>query len=152
MAGPLEAVETADQQLAAPDRPVGAVPGAVIDRADGRATLPVLGQARRQVGVVMLDPDGLEVLALERIFGREVLRMQIVSHEFGAHSEEAGEVLDALGEALKRLVILQVADVMRHPRSRALRHAEGVLQLRAAGEDGACCLQRNRDARRGVAA
>ena len=34
----------------------------------------------------------------------------------------------------QRLLVLEVADVVAHPGARALGHAEGVLQLRAAGE------------------
>ena len=63
MAGALEAGQIADEQLAAPDRPVGAVAGAVEDRADRRPGLAVLGQAGREVRVVMLHADVLDVVA-----------------------------------------------------------------------------------------
>ena len=58
--GALEARQVADQQLAAPDRAVGAVAGAVVDRPDRRAGLAVLGQAGREVGVMVLHPDELD--------------------------------------------------------------------------------------------
>ena len=48
--------QVAAQQLAAPDRAVGAVAGAVVDRARRRLDA-VLGEARREVGVVVLDGD-----------------------------------------------------------------------------------------------
>ena len=59
--------EVADEELPAPDRPVGAVPGAVEDRADGRAGLAVLRQAGGEVGVVVLDGDAVDALALQGV-------------------------------------------------------------------------------------
>ena len=55
------------QQLAAPDGPVEPVAGAVEDRADRRPGDAVLGQARGQVGVMVLDADELDAVALERV-------------------------------------------------------------------------------------
>ena len=74
---PLEAGEVAAQQLAAPERPVGAVAGAVEDERERRARLAVLGEARRGVRVVVLDADELGVL-LERPLRREVLGVEVV--------------------------------------------------------------------------
>ena len=51
----LESDEIADEHLPAPDRAVRPVPRAVVDRADGRALEAVLGEARGEVGVVVLD-------------------------------------------------------------------------------------------------
>ena len=53
---------------------------------------------------------------------------------FGAHVKEAAEVLDTLGERPERLVVLQVADVVRHECAPALGEAEGVFQFGAAGQ------------------
>ena len=53
----LESAQVAAQQLAAPDGAVGAVAGAVVDRADRRRRHAVLGEARREVRVVVLDAD-----------------------------------------------------------------------------------------------
>ena len=92
----LEAAEIADQQLAAPDRAVGAVAGAVEDRADRRAGLAVLGQSRGQVRVVMLHADQLDALALERVLGRQVVRVQVVGDDLRLDREEPLEVLDPL--------------------------------------------------------
>ena len=51
---PLEAGEVAAQQLAAPERPVGAVAGPVEDERERGAGLAVLGEASGGVGVVVL--------------------------------------------------------------------------------------------------
>ncbi len=63
----VEPAQVADQDLAAPDRAVGAVAGTVEDRADGGPGLAVLGQAGGEVRVVVLDGDELDALALERV-------------------------------------------------------------------------------------
>ena len=87
--------EPADQQLATPDRAVLAVAGAVEDRPYGRAVLAVLGEARREVGMVVLHPDEAHVLELERVLGRQVLGMEVVRHHLRLDGEQALEVLDA---------------------------------------------------------
>ena len=82
----LESVEVAAQQLAAPERSVGAVPGAVEDERQRRALLAVLGETRGGVRVVVLDADELCFL-LERPLRREVLRVEIVRDELGLDAE-----------------------------------------------------------------
>ena len=69
----LEAAQVAVQQLAAPDRAVGPVAGAVVDRADRGLRLAVLGEAGGEVGVVVLHADVLDAVALERVRGRQVV-------------------------------------------------------------------------------
>ena len=113
--GALKPPHVADQQLAAPDGAVGPVAGAVEDRADRRARLAVLGEARRQVRVVVLHADELDAVALERVLGRQVLGVQVVGDDLGRDREQPLEVLDPLGERAQRLVVLQVADVVADP-------------------------------------
>ena len=92
----LEAVEAADQQLPAPDRAVGAVPGRRRRSRRRPVRLAVLGERRRQVGVVVLDADEPDAVALERVLGREVLGVKVVRDDLGRHREQALEVLDPL--------------------------------------------------------
>ena len=134
VAGPLEARRTAHQKLPAPDRSVAAVAGAVVDRPHRGTELAVLGQAGREVGVVVLDPEGLDALALERLARGEVVRMQIVGDHGRLDAEQALEVGHPLAERAQGLPIAQVADVVAHPGSTSLGQAEGVLELRAAGQ------------------
>ena len=82
----LERREIAAQQLAAPQRSVGAVPGAVEHQRQRRAGEAVLGQARGGVGVVVLHADQLGVLALAPS-GREVVGVQVVRDHVGADVE-----------------------------------------------------------------
>ena len=77
--------------------------------------LAVLGQARRQVRVVVLDPDQLDAVEIERVFGRQVLGVQVVGDDLGLDREQRSEVLDPLGERAERLVVLEVADVVADP-------------------------------------
>src|SRR4030081_1676869 len=109
MAGPPEAVHPSDEHLPSPDRAVAAVAAAVEYRRDGVALLAVLGEARREVRVMVLHSDRLDPLPLERVSRREIVGMQVVDDDGGLDLEEALEVLDPLGEGAQRLVVLEVA-------------------------------------------
>ena len=85
-ASALERGEVAAQQLAAPERPVGPVAGAVEDERERRALLAVLGEAGGRVRVVVLDADELAVL-LERPLRREVLGVEVVGDDLGLDAE-----------------------------------------------------------------
>ena len=85
MGQPLESVQVAAEELAAPQRPVRAVPGAVEDQRERRPRLAVLGEAGGRVGVVVLHADQLGVL-LERPLRREVLRVEVVRDHAGLTS------------------------------------------------------------------
>ena len=134
MAGALEAVEAAGQQLAAPHGAVEAVAGAVVDRPDRRPALAVLGQHRRQVGVVVLHAHVGDVLAGERVGRRQVVGVQVVGHDLRRDREEPLEVRHAHGEGAQGLLVAQVADVVARPCARALGQAEGALELGSAGQ------------------
>ena len=106
VAGALEPAQVADQQLAAPDRAVGRrspVPSKIAPTAGPR--LAVLGQAGGEVGVVVLDADELDALALERVRGRQVVRMQVVGDDRGRDREQPLEVRDALAKRAQRLAV-----------------------------------------------
>ena len=59
---PLVALEVGAQELAAPERSVGPVAGAVEDEGERRPRLAVLGEARSRVRVVMLHLDQRQAL------------------------------------------------------------------------------------------
>ena len=151
-AGALVAAQVADEQLAAPDRAVVAESGAVEDRPDGRARDPLLGEARGQVGMVMLDADQCHVVALERVLGRQVARMKIVGDESRHDREGPLEVLDALAVGGERRDVLEVADVMRDPGVRSARDAERGLLLGTARQQRARGVDRQPQRVRHVAA
>ena len=111
---------------------VRAVAHAVVDRADRGTGDAVLGQAGREVRVVVLHADELDAVALERVGRGEQVGVQVVRDDLGAHVEEPLEVLDALAEGRERLRVAQVADVVADPRARPTREAERALQLGAA--------------------
>jgi hypothetical protein len=112
----------------------------------------VLGKARRQVSVMVLHREQPHAVELVRVLRGEVLRVQVVGHDLRLDREQALEVLDPLSERPQRLEVLEVADVVADPGALALRHAERVLQLGAAGEDLALGAIGERHARRDVAA
>ena len=139
--------QVAAQDLPAPHRAVGAVARAVEDRADRRPGLAVLGQARREVRVVVLHADELDVLALERVGGREVVRVQVVRDDLGRDREQPLEVRDALAERAQRLVVAPGRRGAGRPtRVRAPGQAERALELGAAGQHVARGRDRQRSA------
>ncbi len=62
----------------------------------------MLSKARREVRVVVLDADelqlGIVVRPLQRVPGREVVRVEVVRDHSRLDREEPLEVLDALAE------------------------------------------------------
>ena len=92
MTDPLEPAQVAEQQLAAPDGAVLAVAGAVVDRTDRRPPLAVLGQRGGEVGMVVLDADVLDALALERVCGGQVAGMQVVRDDAWLDREQPLEM------------------------------------------------------------
>lgn len=134
VADALEPGQVREQELAAPDRAVGAVTRAVEGDAEDRAILAVVRQARSDVRVVMLDADVLDAFELERVLRGQVLGMQIVRDDGRGDVEQLPPMPDALGVGLERLVVLEVADVMRDERVVVFRQAEGVFQLGAAAQ------------------
>ena len=136
MPGPFEAGQVRDEELAAPQGAVGAVPGAVEGHPDHRAFMAVVGQAGGDVRVMVLHAAGVHV-EVESVLGGQVLRVQVVGDDLRVDAEQPAEVLDALGERAQRRRVLQVPDVVGYERAVGRRQAERVLQLGAAGQHGA---------------
>ena len=119
MADALEAAQVADQQLAAPDRAVGAVAGAVEDRRRRRAGLAVLGEAGGEVRVVVLHADMLDA---RRARARSA---STGSRGAGRGRRPRASTANRRSKCsipsrkdLQRLVVAQVADVVADPRPR----------------------------------
>ena len=77
---------------------------------------PVLGQHAGDVGVVVLHADLAPDVQIERVFGRQVVRVQVVGDRLGLDVEQALEVLDPFAERGQRLQVFQVADVVADER------------------------------------
>jgi len=78
---PAKVLVIADQELAAPDRPIGAVAGAVERDPEDRPGQPVLGHATGHVRMVVLHGKQLDALpgrALPGVARRGVVRVQVV--------------------------------------------------------------------------
>ncbi len=138
VAQPLEARAVDAQQLAAPGRAVGAQPDAVERQADRRRGVAVLRADRRDVGMVVLDGERGNA-ALRREPGREAAGVEIGMQVVGAgprlHLQDGEEVLHRLVQRLAGRRVVEVADVRRQERLVAARHADGVLEPGARGED-----------------
>ena len=147
-----EFAEVAGEDLASPDGAVGPVARAVEDRPHRLLGDAVLRQARRQMRVVVLDRDGFDALARERVTGRQVVGMEVVGDDLGLDREQSPEMVDPAAIGLERLEVLQVSHVGTDPRAGALGDAEGVLELGPAAEDRTRGCERQRDRRGCVAA
>ena len=130
---PAELGQVGDQELTAPDRAVGAVPGPVERDPDDRAGLAVVGQAGGDVRVVVLDPRQVHPVQVQGVLGGQVLRVQVVGHHLGLDAEQPSVVLDTLRERAQCLGVLQVPDVMGQERPVPFGEAERVLQFGSAG-------------------
>ena len=101
----------ADEQLAAPDRPVIAEAQAVEGEAEHRALQSVLGHRGRDVRVVMLDRDGGHSQLLREPGARQV-GMQVVRDQLGLHAEDLTVPVERLAEGTHGLLGVEVADVL----------------------------------------
>ena len=137
----LECVVAGDEDLATPDRAVGAVAGAVEREADHPLTVghTVLGHHRRDVGVVVLDERHLATrVGLSPPPGL-IARVRVGDEQVGFDPVHLGELVRGLLERGERLDAAHVADVLAHPRVGTGCEAERVLQLTADGDDRRRC-------------
>ena len=130
-----KAGQVGDEELAAPERAVGAVPDAVEADRQHRLGAAVLDETRRGVGVVVLHSDRRQP-ELEGELRRQVLRMEVVGDDLGHDPVQPGKVVDRLEERPVRRQVLEVADVMAGDDVAALGDGDGALQLRTDGEHG----------------
>ena len=116
---PLEAGQVGHQDLAAPDRAVGAPAEPVEGDADHRTGLAVVGQAGGDVGVVVLDAGQLDGAAALSSRSRAYLvdrysGCRSWATTSGRTSNSRPKCSIPLGEGPPGLVVLQVADVVGH--------------------------------------
>ena len=78
MRAALKSGEIGHQKFAAPNLAVGAEARSIKGHADHFVGDPILGHATRDVRVMVLDADLLNIRHLQRQLGAEILRMQIV--------------------------------------------------------------------------
>src|ERR1700722_18213876 len=98
MADALEFRQVRDQKFAAPDCAVEPESEPVESNPDRRSLRPVISKARSDVRVMMLDADELDAFQFERIFRRQILRMQIEGDHRGIHIEQSSKMIDAFAE------------------------------------------------------
>ena len=139
-------VQVAAQELAAPDRAVGAVAGAVVDRARRALGSPCSARHGGEVRVVVLDADRRAGRGRARTWSRGTPGAGRGRRARASTANSRSKCAIAVGEGAQRLVVAQVADVVRDPRAAVAGERERVLQLGADGQ------QRRRGARRGSVA
>ncbi len=105
----------------------------------------MLGHARRDVGVVVLDRKDLGGWPIRsmlwviyvplRIARRQVVGMHIMGDDFWLYTKQPLEVLDHGLVRDQGLVVLHVANVLAHEGVVFPGHAEGILKLSATAQD-----------------
>jgi hypothetical protein len=101
VAHPFEPGEVGDHHLATPDGAVGAVAGAVEAEADDRAGVAVLGQQRRQMGVVVLHLDHRPIAGHPPgPVGRQIAGVGVAGQQLRVRWRTATHVLDGALEGL----------------------------------------------------
>jgi hypothetical protein len=146
----LEARQLAPQELAAPERAVGAIAGPVEDQRQRGSGLAVLGKTRRGMCVMVLDADELGVL-LECPLRREVLGVEVVCDDFRLDTEHSEVELEIGAEGAVCGLGVEIAKVGREERLLAARDAERALQLGAGRDQRAFHRKRKPKRLRGVA-
>ena len=141
-----------DEKLAAPDAAIASIASSVERNADDRPRDAVFGNDARNVRVVMLYADGCDPLAIQRVCRRCVVRMQVVGDDGRLDVCQPLERLDGPLERLQHVEVPQVADVRAEHHCTVCSDADGVLQVRAAGENRHRKLERCRNCHRDVAA
>ncbi len=146
----LESAVSAHEPLAAPDRAVLAIAGAVERDADHAALIrrpAVLRQRSRDVRLVMLDAVQRQVVLGGEGLGqarRGVIGMQIAGHDLRLQPEEMLVGRQRRPVVLQRLDVLHIADVLADEGVFVAGEGEGVLELRPRRED-ALGLERQPD-------
>ena len=136
---PLDRGVGPEQQLAAPDRAVVPIAGAVEGEPEHRlAHRPrMLGQQRGEMRVVVLhqqDSSPRRLRPLARPAVRQVPRMQVGHHRLRSHPSQRAEHVDRAFQRLQGRQRADVAEVLGEPRALARCHADGRLQLAADGQ------------------
>ena len=99
MARALEPAEIGDEELPAPDMAVRAVARSVPGHPDDGRVEPVVGQAARDVGVMVLDRDPLDSLERLRVGGRAVARVEVVGDDLRRAVEQSLPVTSGMRAA-----------------------------------------------------
>src|SRR5262249_42158467 len=105
----LEPVEIRQQEFAAPDVPIRAIARAVPRDADHTRIDPVVGQATRDVRVVMLDRHETYIVKHPRVGRRPIAGMEIMSDDAGREIEQALEMADGLRPATVGALVAEIA-------------------------------------------
>src|SRR5436309_1958368 len=109
---PFKVQKIGGHYLTAPYCTVCAVACAIGGDSDHRPLQSMLSYHTSNMRMVMLDANFPGDVRVERVFCRQILRVQVVGNRLRINIEEALEMLNALTERGERLQVLQVADMM----------------------------------------
>jgi hypothetical protein len=87
MGRPMKGGQIPQQNLSSPDLSVLTIAGSVQGESDSRSIGPMLCQAAHQMGVVVLDSHGGDLLLLFGKFRAQVVWVKVVDQNFGKNIE-----------------------------------------------------------------
>jgi len=126
-----EILQISDQKFPAPHRRVDSIAETVERNSDRRPLFSIVGQAGRDLRVMMLHANQFDAIKLQRLLGREIFGMKIVGDDRRIDRKQPPVMLDTLGERAQRFVIFKIAD------------ARGWRRDQAAVADGGCVPRRD---------
>jgi len=128
--GTLKAPAIAHQELAAPNLAVETVARAIPDHTDCRLIQAVFCQHRRQVCMMMLNPDHGQPHRRGQP-RRVIVWVHIASDHLGLHIKKLLVERQRIVVMLHGLDVLHVADVLAHKSVAIPRQSKGRLELRS---------------------
>src|SRR5215831_14872269 len=152
MTGPLVPAEVGDEELAAPDMAVRAVPGAVPGDADDAGVEAVVGEATRDVCMMMLDGDTLDTLERPRVRARAIPRMKVMSHDARRQIEQLLEVRHCVDPCSPSNGVGEIAEMLAEKRVAPAHQGKDALEFPTDRQDGSCRLVRKADRERHITA
>ncbi len=109
---PPETEEISDHDLSAPNLTIRSIACPIERDTNHRARQMVLGHATGDMGVVVLDGNGLHVFLLQSPLGRKVAGMKIVGDHGRLPLQNAFKVRDGFLKKVVGSQVLQIADVL----------------------------------------
>jgi len=130
------------QEIAAPDRTVGTVAGAVHDDRQDRVGNPVLGHHRHRMGVMMLDAVQGEV----QFFGvaaAEIVGVEVAGDDLRRYLEDLAQMPDRFGVEGQRFEVEQITDMLAENDGAIPSQAEGAFSRRRSRGSAAAATARS---------
>ena len=147
MREPAKAEKIGDHCLAAPDSAVGAVARTVEGETYRRSLMAMLGHARDEVSVMVLNGNGAHAQVRSE-FARRRLGMKIVGGDARFDAGQGKPFVEGIAKMILGRDVFKRADVLAHEGLPARQETEAVFEIAADSENRNRCLDRSRQCAR----